>query len=431
MTTPRPVPHVPQNRGLTLPQIRADLRNRGYRDIRFTDRQLPVYVATACRNGLRFALRLNRFGKINRQKRIGRCGPVTTPRPPAVDALRPQDIRALLKRRGFDRIIFIDRRLPTYIVRACRNNRRVELHLNGEGEIRRRDRLGRCAIPETGMRPPQVRQALRTRGFSRILFLDHELPVYVVEACRYDRKYELRLNRFARILRKTDIGRCRTQHMNRGLSPREVRDVLRRRGYRKIDFFDRTLPRYGVTACRRGQKFRMKLNRFAEIRQRRRIGFCQPPVTAPPVVDNYYYDEVDEAEIDATGNVDPETCQTYLDALVSRNRIHFDVASAALRPSSYGLLRRLARVMNRCSSSRIEISGHTDSDGSRAYNLDLSRRRARTVVGFLAEEGISLRRMTAFGYGEDRPLVPYERTERDKARNRRIEFTVIWGDDDF
>jgi len=93
-------------------------------------------------------------------------------------------------------------------------------------------------------------------------------------------------------------------------------------------------------------------------------------------------------------------------------------------------LRRLSRVMERCPSSKIEISGHTDSDGSRDYNRDLSRRRASSVGRILNDEGVPRRRMTAFGYGEDQPLMRYERTESDKALNRRIEFTVIWGDDD-
>jgi outer membrane protein OmpA-like peptidoglycan-associated protein len=451
---PRRLPRAAVQGGLSLPQIRQKLRNRGFKEIHFTDRNLPVYGATACKNGKRFRLKMNRFGDVNNRDRIGRCGvvrdraPEIRPRPRRdhvddrrprrrvdeprrnVNGKRPPEIRKLLQKRGFDRITFIDRQLPIYVVRACRNNRRMQLRLDRFGKIRNRERLGRCQQTSQGMKPPQIRRALRTKGFSRILFKDHRLPVYVVEACRHDRKFELRVNRFARIMRKSDVGRCRTGHLSGGMGPREVADILRRRGYREIDFFDRSPPGYGVTACKRGQKFRMRLNRFAEIRNRRRTGFCRPPVSAPPPVDDYY-EEVDEEEIDGTGQVDPETCQTYLDALVRRNRIHFDVNSAALRRGTYGLLKRLSHVMQRCPSSRIEIAGHTDSDGSRDYNRELSRDRASTVVEFLTRDGISQRRMTAYGYGEDQPLMRHEQTERDKARNRRIEFTVIWGDDDF
>ncbi len=433
--------------GLTPPQIRKELRARGFEEIRFLDRALPVYVATACKGNMRYRLRMNRWAKINKQTRVGRCGfdnhrpdrdrverrrPDDRIRPGGRvydNRKRPPEIRKLLQDRGFNQITFTDRRLPTYVVRACKKGRRMELRIDASGWIRKRKRIGRCQVANDGLRPPQIRKILQTRGFSRIRFTDRKLPIYVVEACRHDRKFELRLNRFGRVNRRTNIGNCRVQRAQRGYEPREVRDILRRRGYREIDFFDRRLPGYGVTACRRGQKFRMRINRFAEIRKRRRTGFCRPPVaSAPPV--QYQYEEIDEEQIAGTGQIDPETCQSYLDTLVHRNRIHFDVASASLRRGSYGLLTRLSQVMNRCPSSRIEIAGHTDSDGSRDYNRDLSHRRARTVAGFLAKEGISLRRMTVFGYGEDQPLMRYEQTQRDKARNRRIEFTVIWGDDD-
>ena len=441
--------------GLTPPQVRRDLRDRGFEDIRFLDRDLPVYVATACKDDVRYKLRMNRWAAVKKQTRVGRCGYTDRSatdvrdrdqrrgrdrRPnrrgtPTRDnyerdeaGKRPPEVRRMLQDRKFTQITFIDRKLPTYVVRACKNNRRMELRIDGSGWIRGRRRLGRCQVVEDGMKPPQVREALRTRGFSRIRFTDRKLPVYVVEACRHDRKFELRLNRFARVMKKTNVGRCRVERAQRGYRPREVSDILRRRGYTEVDFIDRTLPGYGVTACKRGQKFRMKLNRFAEIRFRRRTGFCRSPVSPPSEVNEY--EEVDEEQISGSGRIDPETCQTYLDALVRRNHIHFDVASASLRRASHNLLTRLSRVMNRCPESSIEISGHTDSDGSRDYNRQLSRRRAKTVAGFLAQEGISLRRMVAYGYGEDQPVIRNERTERDKARNRRIEFTVVWGDED-
>ncbi|MCF6199578.1 MAG: OmpA family protein [Hyphomicrobiaceae bacterium] len=422
--------------GLGLPQIRRALRAGGYSKIRFIDRVLPRYVAQACKRGKFYRLNVNRNGVITGRKTVGRCTTVDRVPPHmqpgssgrrGYNVQRPAAIRADLRSRGFNRIIFTDRVLPIYVVRACKRGRRMELRINGKGRIRNRQRIGRCEAVSEAMKPPQVRRVLETRGFSRITFTDHQLPVYVAEACRRDRKYELRLNRFARVQRKTDIGPCRVRKVRHSYSPSRVRDILQRRGYDEIEFFDRDLPRYGVTACKRGQKFRMHLNRFAEIRHRRRTGFCRPPRVAPPVVNNY--EEIDDSEIDASGRIDPETCQNYLDALVHRNRIHFDVASAVVRARSHRLLRRLSRVMNRCPDSRIEIAGHTDSDGSRESNHHLSHERAHSVARFLYREGISRDRISAKGYGEEQPLVPYERSDRDRARNRRIEFTVIWGDD--
>lgn len=59
--------------GKRLPQIRRQLRNRGYYRINYTDRRLPVYKARACKNGKRFNMRINRWGGIMWRKRIGWC----------------------------------------------------------------------------------------------------------------------------------------------------------------------------------------------------------------------------------------------------------------------------------------------------------------------------------------------------------------------
>jgi len=444
MDLQRSIAPLAENIALRPKNARRILRRNGYTNPGLFGSIQGDFSMYGCKGGRSYIVYIKANGKIiGRQAvsgpRFERCTAVDKRRPRHErgpdhrrhrDYKRPPEIRADLRRRGFNRIIFVNRRLPTYVVRACKRGRRVELRINGNGRINDRTRIGRCETVGDAMRPPQVRRVLETRGFSRIIFIDHQLPVYVAEACRHDRKYKLRLNRFARIQRKTDIGPCRMRRVREerhSYRPRQVRAILQRRGYHKIEFFDRDLPRYGVTACKRGQKFRMHLNRFAEIRHRRRTGFCRPSRVAPPVVNSY--EEIDDREIDAVGRIDPETCQNYLDALVHRNRIHFDVASAVVRRRSHRLLRRLARVMNRCPESRIEIAGHTDSDGSRQSNHHLSHERAHSVARFLYREGISRRRITATGYGEDQPLVPYERSERDRARNRRIEFTVIWGND--
>lgn len=59
--------------GVSLRQVRKQLRRRGYQRIRLTDRRLPVYRAKACKHGKRFNVRINRFGGIISRNRIGRC----------------------------------------------------------------------------------------------------------------------------------------------------------------------------------------------------------------------------------------------------------------------------------------------------------------------------------------------------------------------
>ncbi|MGI9405928.1 MAG: OmpA family protein, partial [Hyphomicrobiaceae bacterium] len=70
----------------------------------------------------------------------------------------------------------------------------------------------------------------------------------------------------------------------------------------------------------------------------------------------------------------------------------------------------------------------TDSTGSREYNQKLSERRAQSVVKYLTDKEIDRERLTAAGYGEDRRRVVPDTSESAKAKNRRIEFVVTWGD---
>jgi outer membrane protein OmpA-like peptidoglycan-associated protein len=70
---------------------------------------------------------------------------------------------------------------------------------------------------------------------------------------------------------------------------------------------------------------------------------------------------------------------------------------------------------------RIEVQGHTDSDGPDAKNLTLSARRARTVVEYLINRGVHPDRLEYVGYGETKPIVPNS-TKANKAINRRVEF---------
>ena len=74
--------------------------------------------------------------------------------------------------------------------------------------------------------------------------------------------------------------------------------------------------------------------------------------------------------------------------------------------------------------AKILIEGHTDAQGSEAYNQALSERRARAVYDYFAGKGIAPERMSAVGYGESVPAVSNLTPER-RAVNRRVEITVI------
>jgi len=106
------------------------------------------------------------------------------------------------------------------------------------------------------------------------------------------------------------------------------------------------------------------------------------------------------------------------------NNIFFEYNKTSLLPASFTELDIVARFMVEENISLIEISGHTDNEGSDVYNQKLSEGRAAAVVNYLASKGVVPERMLSVGYGESRP-VDTNQTESGKAQNRRVEFTLI------
>ena len=74
---------------------------------------------------------------------------------------------------------------------------------------------------------------------------------------------------------------------------------------------------------------------------------------------------------------------------------------------------------------KVRVEGHTDSRGNDARNLDLSQRRANSVMEYLVSHGVDASRLEAVGYGETRPLVENARTRAELAQNRRVVFTIL------
>jgi outer membrane protein OmpA-like peptidoglycan-associated protein len=104
--------------------------------------------------------------------------------------------------------------------------------------------------------------------------------------------------------------------------------------------------------------------------------------------------------------------------------IYFDLDRDSIKPRSRPVLDRAVEVFKTHTSVKIEISGHTDSTGGVEYNRDLSRRRAESVRRYLVEHGIDGARITTRGAGPDEPI-DTNRTPQGRAKNRRIEFTLL------
>ena len=105
--------------------------------------------------------------------------------------------------------------------------------------------------------------------------------------------------------------------------------------------------------------------------------------------------------------------------------VFFAVNRDAILPASNPVLDAVAEVLRAVPGiRRLSVEGHTDDVGNDAANLDLSRRRAQSVVAALTRRGIDATRLTSDGFGETRPLVQAA-TPAARAQNRRVEFRVV------
>lgn len=111
------------------------------------------------------------------------------------------------------------------------------------------------------------------------------------------------------------------------------------------------------------------------------------------------------------------------DVFVLEN-IFFDVNKYELKQESIVELKKLKTILNKNKSLKIELGGHTDSDGEDNVNKILSENRAKAVVNWLIENGIKSDRLKYKGYGEGNPIAPNDSAE-NKAKNRRTEVKIL------
>jgi outer membrane protein OmpA-like peptidoglycan-associated protein len=104
--------------------------------------------------------------------------------------------------------------------------------------------------------------------------------------------------------------------------------------------------------------------------------------------------------------------------------ITFAVNSADISSSFYPVLDSVGLVLKEFDKTMVEVAGHTDSDGSEAYNQQLSERRASSVVAYLVSREIRADRFLTVGAGETRPIAS-NATPEGKALNRRVEITIV------
>jgi outer membrane protein OmpA-like peptidoglycan-associated protein len=148
-----------------------------------------------------------------------------------------------------------------------------------------------------------------------------------------------------------------------------------------------------------------------------------------------------DSDHDGVENVDDkcpqqaETMNGYLDedgcpdaVLTELTGINFEVNSATFDNNSTVLLDRAYLLLKENPSLRVEIGGHTSSEGDPVRNLQLSLLRAEAVKQYIVKRGISDERIRTVGYGSDQPIAGNSE-ESGRVKNRRIEFKILSADD--
>jgi OOP family OmpA-OmpF porin len=104
--------------------------------------------------------------------------------------------------------------------------------------------------------------------------------------------------------------------------------------------------------------------------------------------------------------------------------VNFDLNKAVVRPDAKETLQSDIKILKENPQIRVEVQGHTCDLGDANYNRSLSDKRANAIKDYLVSQGVAADRLTARGYGEDRPRFPND-VEANRAKNRRVELVPM------
>ncbi len=124
----------------------------------------------------------------------------------------------------------------------------------------------------------------------------------------------------------------------------------------------------------------------------------------------------------AGDRVDNKGCS--LPKVLTLKGVNFDNDQATLRPDAIAILDEAVTVLQRYPGFKVEIAGHTDSASSDEHNMDLSNRRAKSVMDYFVSKGVDAGRLSAKGYGESQPVADNGSAD-GRAKNRRVELRSL------
>ncbi|MFC2090073.1 OmpA family protein [Bacteroidota bacterium] len=140
----------------------------------------------------------------------------------------------------------------------------------------------------------------------------------------------------------------------------------------------------------------------------------------------YYLDIVDLSELSPMESAEHDFYLQKIEvgSKVVLDNIYFETGKSILTPNSFEALKQVAKFLTDNSSVHLEISGHTDNTGSQRVNMNLSTARAKSVVDYLVEQGVSGARLVHKGYADTEPVASND-TPEGREQNRRVEFKVL------
>lgn len=100
--------------------------------------------------------------------------------------------------------------------------------------------------------------------------------------------------------------------------------------------------------------------------------------------------------------------------------INFETGKADIKPESQTLIDQVVEMLRADEQLRLSIEGHTDNVGTAAFNKTLSENRAKSVMNAIIAKGIDKSRLSARGWGQEKPIAD-NTTEEGRAKNRRVE----------
>ena len=252
--------------GISTAKASRAMVERGYGQIQIIDKGFKTIEASACQNGTRYKLKIDSRYNIKRTQVLGPCR-----RTVAIDRLKQN-----LEQSGFSRVL-IENQNGKYVAIGCRGNDRVRITFSRQGEVLQRRNLGIC---RDVLEPNDVRRVLFDRGYNRITFSDRQLPRYVAEACRNNRKFELVINRFGEIRGEKRIGKCAPP-----IDPKKLAVFLEDKGYERVEIISEELPIYEAQACYGADLVNLQLNRYGTITSRQVIARCRQNLSETELVE--------------------------------------------------------------------------------------------------------------------------------------------------